>query len=110
MENVERIKKSRILKEAIKIFKSAEYGISMEVLDASYCGVPQAKKRFFMVGCLNENDDFLLPYFSKNLTKEQMTIFDYLDDSFGLKHDYRHPRSYKRKSAIAHIAFLPTLE
>lgn len=109
MENVERIKKSRILREAIKILKSAGYGISMEVLDASYCGVPQARKRFFMVGCLSENDDFLLPYFSKNFSKEQMTIFDYLGDSLGVEHYYRHPRSYKRRGVFSIHEPSPTI-
>ena len=38
MENVERILKSKILKDALKIFKKAGYGISYEVLNATYCG------------------------------------------------------------------------
>jgi DNA (cytosine-5)-methyltransferase 1 len=101
MENVERIKKSRILKEAIKILKSAGYGISIDVLDASYCNVPQARKRFFMVGCLNEFDDFLLPYFKKNLSKNQMTIYDYLGNSLGIENYYRHPRSYQRRGVFS---------
>ncbi|MDE0471925.1 MAG: DNA cytosine methyltransferase [Ekhidna sp.] len=109
MENVERIRKSRILREAIKILKSAGYGISMEVLDASYCGVPQARKRFFMVGRLGETDDFLLPYFSKNLSKEQMTIHDYLGKSLGIEHYYRHPRSYKRRSVFSIHEPSPTI-
>ena len=101
MENVERIKKSRVLKEAIQILKRAGYGISMDVLDASYCGVPQARKRFFMVGSLNEIDDFLLPYFSNNLSKNQMTIYDYFGNSLGIEHYYRHPRSYKRRGVFS---------
>ena len=101
MENVERIKKSRILNEAIQIFKSAGYGISMEVLNASYCGVPQARKRFFMIGCLGEVDDFILPYFSKNLSKEPMTVFDYFGNSLGVENYYRHPRSYKRRGVFS---------
>src|SRR5690606_25690714 len=109
MENVERIRKSRILKEAIKILKSSGYGITMEVLDASYCGVPQARKRFFMVGTLGETDDFLLPYFSKNLSKEQMTIYDYLGKSLGVEHYYRHPRSYKRRGIFSIHEPSPTI-
>ena len=49
MENVERITKSGILKEALQIFKKAGYGISYQVLDASFCGVPQSRKRFFLI-------------------------------------------------------------
>lgn len=101
MENVERIRKSRILKEAISIFKEAGYGITLEVLDASYCGVPQARKRFFIVGRLNEVDDFLLPYFCKNKSKKPMTVFDYLGNSLGVEYYYRHPRSYKRRGIFS---------
>ncbi len=109
MENVERIKKSRILKEAINILKGAGYGITMDILDASYCGVPQARKRFFMVGSLGEIDDFLLPYFKKNLSKEQMTIYDYLGISLGVEHYYRHPRSYKRRGVFSIYEPSPTI-
>ena len=59
MENVDRILKSKILFDAIKTFKEAGYGISYRVLDASYCGVPQKRKRFFMIGELNGQDGFL---------------------------------------------------
>ena len=109
MENVERIKKSKILREAIKVLKSVGYGISTKVLDASYCGIPQARKRFFMFGSLGENDNFLLPYFSKNLAKEQMTIFDYLGDSLETEHYYRHPRSYKRRGVFSIHEPSPTM-
>ena len=109
MENVEQIKRSRILKEATNILKGAGYGISMEILNASYCGVPQARKRFFMAGSLNEDDDFLLPYLSKNLAKQKMTIFDYLGDSLGVKNYYRHPRSYKRRAVFSIHEPSPTI-
>lgn len=101
MENVERIKKSKILKQAIEIFKKAGYGLSIEVLDASLCGVPQARKRFFMIGKLNEIDGFLNPYFTKNLSKKPMTVYDYLGNSLGTEFYYRHPRSYKRRGVFS---------
>jgi len=101
MENVEGIKKSRILKEAIQILRGAGYGLTMEVLDASLCGVPQARKRFFMIGRLNESDDFLIPYLQNNLSKQPMTVYDYLGDSLGIEHYYSHPRSYKRRGVFS---------
>lgn len=109
MENVEHIKKSRIFKEAVKILKNAGYGLSIDVLDASYCGVPQVRKRLFMVGILNDTDDFLIPYFKKNLSKDKMTIFDYLGDSFGVEYYYRHPRSYKRRGIFSIYEPSPTI-
>jgi len=50
MENVARITKSEVLQEALRIFKQAGYGVSYQVLDASLCGVPQTRKRFFWWG------------------------------------------------------------
>ena len=101
MENVERIMKSHILKDALQIFKNAGYGISYQVLDASYCGVPQARKRFFLVGHKYSSDNFLNPYFSKNQFSKQMSVFDYLGNSLNLEYYYRHPRSYMRRGIFS---------
>ncbi|HSN23859.1 MAG TPA: DNA (cytosine-5-)-methyltransferase, partial [Methylomicrobium sp.] len=43
MENVEQIKKSHILSEIIEQLQCAGYGLTSAVLDASFCGVPQAR-------------------------------------------------------------------
>jgi DNA (cytosine-5)-methyltransferase 1 len=109
MENVERIIKSNILKEALQIFKSAGYGISYKVLDASYCGVPQARKRFFLVGHKYSFDNFLNPYFLKNQSSKPMTVFDYLGNSLGLEYYYRHPRSYMRRGIFSIYEPSPTI-
>ncbi len=109
MENVGRIIKSRILKEAINIFKSAGYGLSYDVLDARYCGVPQSRKRFFLIGHKNSKDNFLNPYFLKNQTKKPLTLHDYFGDSFGIEHYYRHPRSYARRGIFSIYEPSPTI-
>ena len=58
MENVERASSSEAYKKARKIFKEAGYGLTEKVLDASFCGVPQKRKRFFSLeyGVLNASD------------------------------------------------------
>jgi DNA (cytosine-5)-methyltransferase 1 len=101
MENVDRIIKSGILKEAIKIFKNANYGITYQVLDASFCGAPQKRKRFIMVGELNGEDGFLDLYFEKNFSKKPTTIRDYFGTSLGINHYYRHPRNYNRRGIFS---------
>ena len=60
MENVYNIEKSPIFNQAIETFKNAGYGITKNVWDASYMGVPQMRKRYFVIGKLREKDDFLL--------------------------------------------------
>jgi DNA (cytosine-5)-methyltransferase 1 len=109
MENVERIVKSNILKDALKIFKKAGYGISYEVLNAAYCGVPQARKRFFLVGHLYSQDGFLNPYFAKNTSNQAMSISDYLGKSLGIEYYYRHPRSYMRRGIFSIYEPSPTI-
>jgi DNA (cytosine-5)-methyltransferase 1 len=109
MENVERIKKSNILQKAIKIIKEAGYGITAQVLDASFCGVPQKRKRFFMIGGLKENDNFLSPYLEKNQAEKPMNVYDYLGNSLDLEYYYRHPRSYKRRGIFSIYEPSPTI-
>lgn len=109
MENVERITKNHILKHALKIFKKAGYGISYQVLDASFCGVPQARKRFFLVGHKYSADGFLNPYFAKNLSSKPMTLFDYFGKSLGVEYYYRHPRSYARRGVFSIYEPSPTI-
>lgn len=101
MENVYNIEKSPVLPEAIKIIKSAGYGLTNRVLDASYLGVPQARKRFFMIGHLYSEDGFLNDIIDQNISKKQMSIFDYLGDSLGTEYYYMHPRSYNRRAIFS---------
>ena len=109
MENVERIQKSKIFKEALLIFKSAGYGISVCVLDASYCGVPQSRKRLFVIGHKFSNDNFLNQYIIKNQASKPMTIYDYLGNSLGIEYYYRHPRSYLRRGVFSIYEPSPTI-
>ena len=109
MENVERITKSNKLEEAIKILTSAGYGLSIKVLDASLCGVPQSRKRFFMIGHLHSKNGFLDNYLLKNQSKRPMTIFDYLGESLDTEFYYRHPRSYMRRGIFSIYEPSPTI-
>ncbi len=109
MENVERITTTKTLKNSVEIFKKNGYGLSQKILNASFCGVPQARKRFFLIGILNENDNVLEPYLEKNLAKEPLTIFDYLGNSLGTEHYYRHPRSYARRAIFSIYEPSPTI-
>ncbi len=97
MENVSRIEKSRILSEAKSIFKKAGYGLTEKILDASFFGVPQKRKRFFLIGHLESSDNFLEIYLEKNQSSRPMTVFEYLGNSLDTEFYYRHPRSYKRR-------------
>jgi DNA (cytosine-5)-methyltransferase 1 len=109
MENVDRITKSKALKESLFIYKQAGYGISTKVLNAAYCGVPQTGKRFFMIGHLNSPDNFLDEYLDSNLSNNPMTVEDYLGNTLGIQYYYRHPRSYKRRGVFSIKEPSPTI-
>ena len=109
MENVSGITKTNKLKEAKHIFKHSGYGMTERVLDASYCGVPQKRKRFFLIGKLDEQDGFLDSILSENLANEPMTIRDYLGNALGIDFYYRHPRSYVRRGIFSIDEPSPTI-
>lgn len=101
MENVPRIEKSRILSEAKEIFKSAGYGLTEKILNASFCNVPQNRKRFFLIGHLESTDNFLDYYLEKNQASHPMTVFEHLGENLDTKFYYRHPRSYLRRGIFS---------
>jgi DNA (cytosine-5)-methyltransferase 1 len=63
MENVSLITRSSILATVLEQFKNSGYGLTSTILNASYCGVPQSRKRYFLIGKLggmNNNLDTIL--------------------------------------------------
>lgn len=97
MENVERISKAAIFQRTKLQFKAAGYGITEMVLNASLCGVPQRRKRLFLIGCLGTEDGFLEAPLRAGLSKREMTMRDYFGSALGTEFYYRHARSYARR-------------
>ncbi len=109
MENVQRTKNSRNFGSARRLFKKAGYGLTEVVLDASFCGAPQKRKRFFCIGSLNAEDDFLTPLIEGNLADKPMTPREYLGDELGVRNYYRHPRNYNRRAVFSIDEPAPTV-
>lgn len=101
MENVSQIKKSHILTDVVAQFDSAGYGLSAVILDASLCGVPQARTRFFLIGNLGGTHNSFKRYIATKLSSKPMTVRDYLGDSLGIDFYYRHPRNYNRRGVFS---------
>lgn len=102
MENVYNIEKSPVFAHAVSNFRKAGYGITKRIWDASYMGVPQMRKRYFVIGKLGAPDDFLLPSLLKGLTEKRMTVRQYLKDSpLDTEYYYMHPRSYARRAIFS---------
>lgn len=109
MENVERASGSRALAKARKMLKESGYGITEIILEASYCGVPQRRKRLFLIGEHHGLEKGVLPYLVKNQSSKPMTVRDYFGDKLGIEHYYRHPRSYQRRGVFSIDEPSPTI-
>ncbi len=106
MENVERAVTTQRYKAAMTMLSRAGYGLTLRVLDASYCGVPQKRKRSFLVGERGGRENFLQPYLDAGLSQQPMTVRQYFQEELGFLPDtefyYRHPRNYSRR-AVYHL-------
>lgn len=109
MENVSTITKSTKLATARELFKASGYGLSQTVLNAALCGVPQRRKRFFLIGHLGDNDDFMLGFINARLSSKEMTVKDYFGDKIDVDYYYRHPRSYARRGVFSVNEPSPTI-
>ncbi len=100
-ENVYNIERFPTLPKMKNILSDAGYGLSSTVLDASRCGVPQKRRRFFLVAKLGEKDGFFDEAFKAGLADRPMTVRDYLGDKLGTQYYYMHPRSYNRRAVFS---------
>lgn len=101
MENVATIRNTKSFQSAIANFRTAGYGLTQMVLDAAYCGVPQTRKRMFVVGALGASDGFLDEELKRNLAQKPMSIHDYLGDSLGIDYYFRVPTNYNRRGIFS---------
>lgn len=101
MENVPRVRLRQVYKTAVKRLQSMRYGLTAKVLDSSLCGVPQQRKRLFLVGAIDAKDGFLEQYLEKNLSKKPMTLRDYFGESLGTNYYFRVPTNYTRRGVFS---------
>ncbi len=101
MENVGRVRKSRAYEDSRAVLKANGYGLTERILDASYCGVPQTRKRFFVIGKTGERDGFLDHIINSRLSSDPLTVRGFLGDELGVEHFYRHPRNYNRRAVFS---------
>ena len=100
-ENVYNIERFSTLPKLKAMLKEAGYGLTSMVMDASRCGVPQARKRFIMIGRIGTEDGFLEELLKRDFAPKQMTVRDYLGDRLGTQYYYMHPRSYARRAVFS---------
>ncbi len=101
MENVPLVKKSDMYSKALNKFKKVGYGLTAVTLDASRCGVPQKRKRLFLIGGIDFDHDQLESDLLDGQAEKQMTLFDYFGNSLGFEHYFRVPRTYQRRGVFS---------
>ncbi len=109
MENVDRAEKSNAYAYAREVLKEAGYGLTEIVLDASFCGVPQKRKRFFCIGVLDSEDNSVRPFIESKISDHETTLRDYFGNSLGFEFYYRHPRNYNRRAVFSIDEPAPTM-
>lgn len=109
MENVDRAEKSQAYSFARDVFVKAGYGLTEVVLDASLCGVPQKRKRFFCIGILNGADLAVKEVIMRRMGKTGTTLRDYFGDELSFEYYYRHPRNYSRRAIFSIDEPAPTM-
>jgi len=112
MENVPRAKESKAFAKARRLYKESNYGLTEVVLDASRCGVPQRRNRFFCIGELNAPDNFLSDRIFANYTLAPVSVREYFANQ-GIELDidayYRHPTTYDRRAVFSVDEVAPTI-
>ncbi len=110
MENVPQARLSasyRMMRESLEAVGYRIFGV---VLDASHCGVPQARKRFFSFGSAEESATSLFARSVEGRFDEKsMTVKEYLGDDIDIDFYYRHPRNYSRRSVFSVNEPSPTI-
>lgn len=112
MENVPRVRESVAYGKARELYINAGYGLTELVLDASRCGVPQSRKRFFCIGGLNQKDNFLLDEMFMHQSDEEYTVRKYFADHeqpLDIRVYYRHPTTYTRRAIFDVDSVAPTI-
>lgn len=83
MENVPLAARSQAWTDARAMLVTAGYGLTESKLDASLYGVPQRRRRLFVIGRLGEQHGFLESALASARSEKQMTIRDMLGNALG---------------------------
>lgn len=112
MENVPQTRMSAAYKSMRESLESSGYQFAEHILDASYCGAPQARKRFFVFGWEGNGSEPGIRFsrwLSERQASEPLTVKDYMRKDINIKFYYRHPRNYSRRAVFTVHEPSPTI-
>jgi DNA (cytosine-5)-methyltransferase 1 len=103
MENVPQVRLSATYQRMRRTVADAGYSLVEAVLDASWFGVPQQRRRFFAFGYLGNGEGGTR--FEQSLDRarsaHRLTVKQYMGDEIDVEYYYRHPRNYSRRSVFS---------
>lgn len=101
IENVPRSRLRPVFRRCESKLHDLGYGLTLRILDASRCGVPQTRERLFLIGGLDVPDDFLGNRLDDHLSQKSMTLRDYFGSSLGTEFYFRVPTNYQRRGVFS---------
>ncbi|TPL45351.1 DNA cytosine methyltransferase [Mesorhizobium sp. B2-4-6] len=108
MENVPLATRSQAWADARAMLVKAGYGLTETKLNASFYGVPQDRKRLFVIGRLGEADGFLESALAAARSCQPMTVRDMLGNALGNAF-YVHPRMPGKRGVWSTAEPAPTM-
>ena len=111
MENVTRGRSSAAYAFMRSTLEQQGYSFAEIILDASRCGVPQSRKRFFVLGTL-EGDGIcsaFLSWIEKSVSGNLLTVSEYMGEEIDVDYYYRHARNYSRRAIFTTREPSPTI-
>ena len=110
MENVPQARLSPTYAKLKSLLAKDGYEFAEAVLNASLCGVPQSRRRFFAFGSRRPN---AARKWASAMQQRQaarpLTVKSYMGRRIDIEHYYRHPRNYARRSVFSVHEPSPTI-
>ncbi|MCG3774964.1 MAG: Modification methylase HaeIII [Nitrospira sp.] len=101
MENVPRTRLRPVFQRAEQKLRQLGYGLTLEVIDASLCGVPQSRPRMFLIGARGATDGFLSQDLRTGLSEKPMTLRKYFGNRLDTDYYFRVPTNYSRRGVFS---------
>lgn len=103
IENVPGLIRRAIFRDFVRRLDSLGYEVSYQILDASFYGVPQRRKRLILIASRVGQPRFALPTDARISVKEAIGNFPHPKNSTDPLHSYKESRSAKVRKRIRAI-------